>query len=114
MYNKNDYQVLYEYLHELTNIYNLYSDIVVLTVANYNTGVKKENLKGKIEKLQEINTDKLQEMLGATGNVNLSTVRKTLYSLLNYDATQDNLSTLESTLTDLKAKTTERLNKGKL
>jgi len=111
MYNKNDYQVLYEYLHELTNIYNLYSDIVVLTVANYNTGVKKENLKGKIEKLQEINTDKLQEMLGATGNVNLSTVRKTLDSLLNDDATQDNLSTLESTLTDLKAKTTERLNK---
>ena len=111
MYNKNDYQVLYEYLHELTNIYNLFSDIIVLTVANYNTGVKKENLKGKIEKLQEINTDKLQEMLGATGNVNLSTVRKTLDSLLNDDATQDNLSTLESTLTDLKAKTTERLNK---
>jgi len=111
MYNKNDYQVLYEYLHELTNIYNLFSDIIVLTVANYNTGVKKENLKGKIEKLQEINTDKLQEMLGATGNVNLSTVRTTLDSLLNDDATQDNLSTLESTLTDLKAKTTERLNK---
>ena len=105
MYNNNEYQDLYKFLHEVSNIYNLGKEIQVLKDANYDdvADQKTEELKQQIDKAKK----DVEILKTKPDEPKLTTLEQLNSKLEQLDELKTPLDELKTPLDELKAEARE-------
>ena len=117
MYEKTEYQSIYEYLHNLSDIINSCNELIIVKDIDEDTGDKiKKDLEIKIDKLREATEEfynKLEKNpeTGATGATPTTTTPTTTIEAKATEPknTKETLQTLQTLKTELESLTTEKL-----
>ena len=116
MYKHNEYQDLYKFLHEVTNIYNLGKEIKVLKDANYDEVVneKKKELQTQVDKALKAIEKLTPELENLTPELkNLTPALNKLKQPLDLNQLESKLKELETQLNTLKTTAKEIIGNSK-